>query len=211
MTGPSRVREHRREPGDRDAAADGAVVVPLFVPLTLVALGIVLRGASFAFRKVVFVTSELCVFGVIFATSSVLVPYCMGAVAGAIASGRVPSVGGRVSLDSWVNPTSILGGVLAVVVVVVPRGCLPGLGRVADRDDSLVEYFRRRAVVVSVVAGLVVFVGLRAVQRRSLHLRRPDVVLFLLVIVSALCGIGSLVLLVRVRTVARGARGGRGR
>ena len=44
-----------------------------------------------------------------------LVPYCLGAVVGGIASGRVPA-GGTAGdpWDSWVNPTSILGGVLAV-------------------------------------------------------------------------------------------------
>ena len=77
-----------------------------------------LRGSSFAFRKTVFRTRDRRNFGAAFASSSVLVPYCMGAVAGAIASGRVPA--GGVAGDpwtSWVNPTSVLGGVLAVVVV----------------------------------------------------------------------------------------------
>ena len=76
-----------------------------------------LRGSSFAFRKAVFRTRDRRNFGAAFAVSSVLVPYCLGAIAGAIASGRVPA--GGVAGDpwtSWVNPTSILGGVLAVVV-----------------------------------------------------------------------------------------------
>jgi len=45
----------------------------------------------------------------------VLVPYCLGAVIGGVASGRVPS--GGVAGDpwgSWVNPTSIVAGLLAV-------------------------------------------------------------------------------------------------
>ena len=74
------------------------------------------------------------IFGAAFALSSVLVPYCMGAVAGGIASGRVPA-GGQAGdpVDSWVNPTSILGGVLAVVLVAVPRRGVPRLGRPAAR------------------------------------------------------------------------------
>ena len=52
---------------------------------------IVLRGSSFAFRKTVFRTRDRRNFGAAFALSSVLVPYCMGAIAGAIASGRVPA------------------------------------------------------------------------------------------------------------------------
>src|SRR6476659_9925767 len=97
------------------SVAFASIMLTLFVPLTLAALGIVLRGSSFAFRKSVFRTRDQRNFGAAFALSSVLVPYCMGAVAGAIASGRVPA-GGKAGdpWDSWVNPTSTLGGVLAV-------------------------------------------------------------------------------------------------
>ena len=46
-----------------------------------------------------------------------IVPYCMGAVVGAVASGRVPAGGiAGDPVDSWINPTSILGGVLAVTM-----------------------------------------------------------------------------------------------
>src|SRR4249920_965473 len=98
--------------------AYASITLTLFVPLTLAALGVVLRGSSFAFRKTVFRTRDRRNFGAAFATSSVLVPYCMGTIAGAIASGRVPA-GGQAGdpWDSWINPTSILGGILAVVVV----------------------------------------------------------------------------------------------
>jgi cytochrome d ubiquinol oxidase subunit II len=90
-------------------------MLTLFVPLALAAFGIVLRGASFAFRKEVVRLSIRRDFGVVFAVSSVIVPYCFGAVAGGIASGRVPP-GGTAGdpWASWINPTSVLGGVLAV-------------------------------------------------------------------------------------------------
>jgi hypothetical protein len=61
--------------------------------------------------------------GAIFAFSSVLVPYCMGAIAsaGAIASGRAPAGGGAADpWSSWINPTSIIGGVLAQWPYVLP-------------------------------------------------------------------------------------------
>src|SRR5262252_6217252 len=48
------------------------------VPLTIAAFGIVLRGSGFAFRKTVTKTSSKRNFGAAFASSSVLVPYCMG-------------------------------------------------------------------------------------------------------------------------------------
>src|SRR3954471_8207999 len=97
--------------------AYASITLTLFVPLTLAAFGIVLRGSSFAFRKTVFRTRDRRNFGAAFAFSSVLVPYCFGAVAGAIASGRVPA-GGRAGdpWTSWVNPTSVVGGLLAIAV-----------------------------------------------------------------------------------------------
>ena len=73
--------------------AYASITLTLFVPLTLAALGIVLRGASFAFRKAVFRTRDRRNFGAAFAASSVLVPYCFGAAVGGIASGRVPAGG----------------------------------------------------------------------------------------------------------------------
>src|SRR6478752_7125562 len=95
--------------------AYASIMLTLFVPLTIAALGIVLRGASFAFRKSVMTLGNRRLFGAAFAASSVIVPYCMGAVAGGIASGRVPS-GGKAGdpWSSWLNPTSILGGLLVV-------------------------------------------------------------------------------------------------
>ena len=88
--------------------------------------------------------------------SSVLVPYCMGAVAGGIASGRVPA-GGQAGdpVDSWINPTSILGGVLAVAAVAY----LSAVYLVWDArrlgDTEMAAYFRRRAVVSAVVVAVI--------------------------------------------------------
>ncbi|MGB0114996.1 MAG: cytochrome d ubiquinol oxidase subunit II, partial [Ilumatobacteraceae bacterium] len=95
--------------------AYASITLTMFVPLTIAALGIILRGSSFAFRHALLSTRDRRAAGAIFASSSVLVPYCLGAVVGGIASGRVPD-GGRAGdpVDSWINPTSVLGGVLAV-------------------------------------------------------------------------------------------------
>src|SRR6476620_11668692 len=61
--------------------AYASITLTLYVPLTLAALGIVLRGSSFAFRKTAFRTRDRRNFGAAFARSSVRVPYCMGDVA----------------------------------------------------------------------------------------------------------------------------------
>src|SRR6476661_5226482 len=126
--------------------AFSSITITLFVPLTIAAFGIVLRGSSFAFRKSVLRTRDRRNFGAAFALSSVIVPYAMGSVAGAIASGRVPS--GGVAGDpwtSWINPTSVIGGLLAVAVCAYLSAVyLASNARRLD-DPDLGEYFRLRA------------------------------------------------------------------
>lgn len=176
-----------------------SITLTLFVPLTIAALGIVLRGASFAFRKAMLRTRDRRRFGAVFATSSVLVPYCLGAVIGAIASGQVPP-GGKAgdSFASWMNPVSILGGVLAVVVAAY----LAAVNLISDArrlgDDEMVEYFRRRAIGAAVVAGITLAAGVLILREYAPYLFDGLTSRALpLMILSGLCGVASLVLIVR--------------
>jgi cytochrome bd ubiquinol oxidase subunit II len=186
--------------------AYASITLTVFVPLAIAAFGIVLRGSSFAFRKTVFRTRDLRNFGAAFALSSVLVPYCFGAVAGAIASGRVPAGGvAGDPVDSWVNPTSVLGGVLAVVVAAY----LAAVYLVWDArrlgDATLAEYFRRRAVGAAVVAGVVALIGIFVLRDDARYVFDGLTARALpFVILSAICGTASLVLL--LRDANRGAR-----
>ena len=186
--------------------AYASIMLTLFVPLTLAALGIVLRGASFAFRKSVVTLRSRRGFGAAFAASSVLVPYCMGAVAGGIASGRVPA-GGQAGdpVDSWLNPTSLVTGVLALTAVAYLAAVYLVWEARGDDDAELTEYFRRRAVVSAVVVAVVGVVGLVV-----LHGDAPYVFdgitgrALPVVVLGFLCGTGALVLL--ARDAPRGAR-----
>ena len=186
--------------------AYASITVTLFVPLTLAAFGIVLRGSSFAFRKTVFRTRDRRNFGAAFAISSVLVPYCMGAIAGAIASGRVP-VGGVAGdpWSSWVNPTSVFAGVLAVIVVAFLAAVYLVWDSRRLADPDMAEYFRRRAIISSVVAGIAAVIGIFVLRADAEYLFDELTTKALpVVIASALCGAAALVLL--VRDAARGAR-----
>ena len=178
-----------------------SIMLTLFVPLTLAAFGIVLRGSTFAFRKSVFVTRERRRYGAVFAFSSVLVPFFMGAVAGSIASGRVPN-GGKAGdwSSSWINPTSILGGVLAVTVCAY----LAAVYMISDAErldqPDMVDYFRRRAIIAAIVAGVVAFVGIFVLRADATYVFHGLTSRALpVVIVSVLCGLGSLALLWRGR------------
>ena len=70
--------------------AFGSIMSTLFIPLCLTAVGIVLRGAGFAFHRVAGTASGRRMAEIAFAVSSVLTPFFMGTVVGAVASGRVP-------------------------------------------------------------------------------------------------------------------------
>jgi cytochrome d ubiquinol oxidase subunit II len=186
--------------------AYASITLTLFVPLTLAAIGIVLRGSSFAFRKAVFRTSSRRNFGAAFAISSVLVPYCLGAIVGGIASGRVPA-GGRAGdpVSSWINPTSILGGALAVIVAAFLAATYLVWDARRLSDERMVTYFRNRGVGAAVVAGVASIVGIFVLRADAPYLfdglnsrGLP------LVIASAVAGAGALILL--WRRAHRGAR-----
>ncbi|MFF2383134.1 cytochrome d ubiquinol oxidase subunit II [Streptomyces sp. NPDC058108] len=173
--------------------AFAAITTTLYVPLLLAALGIVLRGAGFAFRKVSVRTPQQRLNGTLFAASSVLTPYCFGSIAGGIASGRVPTGGNGDAFTSWLNPTSVLGGVLAVVSCAYLAAFY--LAAAAHRlDDAALErYFRHRALLAGAVAGAVSVAGifvLRADAPRLFHqLSHQGLPLMVL---AALCGVAGM-------------------
>jgi cytochrome d ubiquinol oxidase subunit II len=178
--------------------AFAAITTTLYLPLGLAALGIVVRGSGFAFRKVVVRTDQQRMAGASFAASSVITPFFLGAVAGGIASGRVPTRGYGDPVTSWVNPTSLLGGVLAVLACAL----LAAVFLVAEArrrgDGDLEQWFRRRALAAAAVTGVVVLAGIAVLRSDSPRLFRELTTRGLpLVVASAVCGVAALVLLPR--------------
>jgi len=182
-------------------SAFAPIMSTLYVPLTFAAVGIILRGSAFAFRKASRTVSQRRAFGAAFASSSVITPYFLGSVVGGVASGRVPA-GTRTGnvLTSWWNPTSVLGGVMAVVVCAF----LAAVYLAADADRrgraALVESFRRRAFGAGIAGGVVSAAGVIV-----LHGDAPDLFHGLthrgapLIVVSAVAGAAALALLGRRR------------
>jgi len=181
-----------------------AVFSTLFIPLSLAALGIVLRGSGFAFHKTARRARGRVVAEMLFGLSSVLTPFFLGTVVGAVAGGRVP-VGNAAGdpVTSWVNLLSLVIGALFVATgAYLSAVFLVSDARRAGAVD-LERYFARRALVAAIVTGGLAAAGLAALHRDAryvfdglTHDGLP------LVIASALCGLGVLVLL------HRGARRG---
>ncbi|WP_431953261.1 cytochrome d ubiquinol oxidase subunit II [Actinacidiphila sp. bgisy167] len=178
-----------------------AITTTLYIPLGIAVLGIVLRGAGFAFRKASLRTPEQRLYGVAFAASSVLTPYCFGSIAGGIASGRVPAAGNGDPVTSWLNPTSVLGGVLAVLVCAYLAATYLYVAAHQQHDHALRRHFRTRALLAAAVTGVVSIAGifvLRADSPRLFgelsHRALP------LVVLAAVCGVASMVLLRSERT-----------
>ncbi|GAA5161902.1 cytochrome d ubiquinol oxidase subunit II [Pseudonocardia eucalypti] len=175
-----------------------AAMTTLFLPLLLALLGIVLRGASFAFRKYAETLGQARLFGAVFATSSVLTPFFLGTVAGGIASGRVPAAGQGDPWSSWLNPTSVFGGIIAVGTCAFLAGTFLTADAARHGHEQLAEQLRLRALAVGAVTGVVVFAALIPISRDALTLTDgltgPAAPL---VIVSALAGAATLALLLR--------------
>lgn len=181
-------------------SAFAAATTTLFVPLMLALAGIVLRGASFAFRKYSATMAQARLFGAIFAGSSLITPFFLGTVAGAIASGRVPATGYGDRVDSWLNPTSVVGGLLAVVTCVFLAGAFLTADAARAGDTALAEKLRHRVLAVGIATGLIVFAGLYPITRDAptlSHGLRGQA--SLLMVVAALAGTVAVALLYRRR------------
>ena len=137
-----------------------SITTTMYIPLTLVAIGIILRGSAFAFRKWAATLNRQRALGATFALSSILTPFFLGTVAGGVASGRVP-LGNAAGdpITSWLNPTSILGGVLAIGATAFLAATFACREAAHEGETELAGYFRRRAMVTGVVVGLVAAAG----------------------------------------------------
>ncbi|MSO40397.1 MAG: cytochrome d ubiquinol oxidase subunit II [Solirubrobacterales bacterium] len=188
------------------SAAFAAIFSTLFIPLSLAALGIVLRGGGFAFHRLAPSVRERRVSQTLFGLSSLLTPFFMGTVVGAIASGRVPL--GNAEGDpvtSWLNSVSLLTGALFVAT----SAYLAAVFLVSDSrragDADLERYFRTRALGAAIAAGALGAAGLFVFHADARYIYDGLVSDALpLVILSAVCGVSVLILL--RREALRGAR-----
>jgi cytochrome d ubiquinol oxidase subunit II len=149
--------------------AFGSIASTLSIPLFIAALGIILRGATYALRAGTSAPGELRLIDTVFSLSSILTPFALGTAVGGIASRRVP-VGNAAGdeFSSWLNPTSLLIGVLAVATAAYMAAIFlcGDAARLGERD--LEAQFRKRALGAGVIAGAIALAGV-AVLRSDAH------------------------------------------
>jgi cytochrome bd ubiquinol oxidase subunit II len=177
--------------------AFAAIFTTLFVPLSVAALGIVLRGSGFAFRAQVRTLRWQAVTGGVFAIASLLTPFFMGTVVGSVVTGRVRGTNGD-PVTSWVNLTSLLTGGLFVATGAYLAAVYLATDSDRDGQQELRRYFTRRALAAGVVTG-----ALAGVTMAELHSSAPAVFTELttgrglpLVVISVLAGLAVPIALV---------------
>ena len=143
--------------------------------------------------------------GAVFAFSSLLTPFFMGTVIGAIASGQVPAGAAHASLAAWTGTIPLLTGFLFTGACGYLAAVYLTWEATSRGDQRMLTYFSRRGQVAAIVTGALSLAAL-------LELNALDPTLFSrltgralpLVIIAGLCGLAVFGLLTAGRP--RGVR-----
>lgn len=130
------------------------ITTSLFGPLSLYAVGLVLRGAAFSFRHYAARPSQKETMGRLFSIASVVCPFLLGAM-GALLVREGPLRG---DLAAFGDPFVLASGVFVVALVAALAATY--LTVEAEGDRALQEDFRLRALAALVTAGLASWVAL---------------------------------------------------
>jgi len=134
----------------------GVLGLALFLPFTIATVGIVFRGASFAFRghgrDAVGARSP---WGVVFGVASVVTPFFLGTAVAAVASGAIRAPHGQLAtgfLDGWTAPLAVVLGFFALSIAAY----LAATYLMVENElrPALLADFRRRAIAAALVSGV---------------------------------------------------------
>ena len=137
--------------------AFAAIMVALHVPVTLLLVGITLRGAAFVFQAHAAGDERVARVSVrVFRIGSMVTPVLLGTIAGAVAAGgiRVDAATGTVLATgevTWLQPFPLLVGLMTWTLCVY----LAAVYMTLETGGALREDFRARALVAGVAVGAV--------------------------------------------------------
>lgn len=127
----------------------------LHIPLTILVIGIVLRGSAFAFRHYDIKDDDIHLrWDQLFAISSLISPFLLGIIIGAITTGRFP-VNPATFFDGyispWMQPFPLGMGLLTLLLFSYLAATYLLL---ETRDPTLQKIFRKRAITAVLLAGI---------------------------------------------------------
>ena len=135
--------------------AFAAIATALHIPITLLLIGIVLRGTAFTFRTYDVQRDDVQRrWSLVFSIASIITPILLGTTLGAIASGTIRSENGAVTTGffrSWLAPFPLAVGFFALALFAFLAAVYL---TVEARERELQEDFRMRALLSGVVVGL---------------------------------------------------------
>jgi cytochrome d ubiquinol oxidase subunit II len=133
--------------------AFSAISIALHIPLTLILLGIVLRGSAFVFRQ--YGGEPSVAWGRVFAVASTVTPLFLGVVVGALTHRGIRADFSAGWFDHWISPLPFACGALTVVLFAFLAAVYL---TVEAKDDALRGDFRVRAIASGIAAAPVAIV-----------------------------------------------------
>jgi len=136
----------------------------LLIPLTLALIGVVLRGASFAFRTHFSGFFSVGTFwGYAFGIASLITPFLLGTCAAAVASSQLPVRNGQgpvALVNAWLTPFAITIGVIALAICATIAAIFLTVEAQRINNREMMEAFRLRAFIAGAVTALLGLLGL---------------------------------------------------
>jgi cytochrome bd ubiquinol oxidase subunit II len=143
--------------------AFAAIMIAMHIPITLMLVGLVLRGSAFSFRSYGGGRDRAQrEWGRVFSIASLVTPVWLGVIIGAIASGRIPKNPRHIDdfLLPWMTPFCFAVGIFALVLFAYLAAVYITL---ETEDAELRDDFRLRAIgagiAVGVIAGIVLLLA----------------------------------------------------
>jgi cytochrome bd ubiquinol oxidase subunit II len=140
--------------------------IALFIPFTIVLIGIVLRGAAFIFRYYA-VRAEgtfAHTWTRVFSATSIITPFFLGVSAAAVASGNLLPPDGRpraTYIVSWTSPFALVIGTMAVTLcATIAAVYLTVEAEDHTHDEQLAAMYRLRALIAGGVTAVLGLLGL---------------------------------------------------
>lgn len=146
-------------------SAFAAFTVALFIPLTIVLIGIVLRGAAFIFRtyEIDSTTRAADIWSRVFSATSLITPFLLGASAAAVASGKIEAPDGSVQTNlgsAWLSPFALTIGAMAVALCATLAAIYLTQEASRAQDEDLTHTYRLRAMIMGAVTAVLGALGL---------------------------------------------------